>query len=699
MSANNSPDILAAQNLIDFLIKQIEDYNYQYYVLDQPTVPDAEFDRKLRELIVLETKHPELLNESSPTQKVAGKPANGFKKITHLKPMLSLDNVFNEQDFTAFFKRMNDRISKSKDQSEDSAAAGDTNGLDAIEMVGEPKLDGLAISVVYQKGILIHAATRGDGKVGEDVTHNIKTIASVPLQLREDYPELLDVRGEVFMPKTVFENLNKEAIKSGDKVFANPRNAAAGSLRQLDPKIAAKRKLAVYFYAIGEASERSLSDYHFQRLQQLKTWGLPICPEIRELSGVKESIDYFDQILNKRNKLSYEIDGVVFKTDSIAIQQKLGFVAKAPRWAIAHKFPAQEEMTQIQAVDFQVGRTGAITPVARLTPVFVGGVNVSNATLHNMDEIQRLDVRVGDTVIIRRAGDVIPQIVSVVLSRRPQDAETIIKPKHCPTCQSEIEKEVDQAIYRCVGGLICPAQRIQSIIHFASRKAMDIDGLGDKLIETLCQEKIINSVSDIYKIKKDQLLELERMAEKSANNLIESIEKSKQTTLEKFVYALGIREVGEVTAMSLANELLTIEAIEQASQQQLESIKDIGPIVASHVVSFFENPGNRELVEEIQELGVNWPSIIRPSKEQQPLLGQIWVLTGTLTQMKRNDAKEVLLQLGAKVSGSVSKNTTRLVAGASAGSKLAKALQLGIEVMEEELFIKFLADLDNSETI
>lgn len=698
MSSSNSSELLDAKNKIDVLTKQIEDFNYQYYVLDAPTIPDVEYDRAIRELIALESKYPSLSSCSSPTQKVAGQPADSFKQITHGKPMLSLDNVFSEQAFEAFFKRMADRLSASSASSKNS----DNTDLvdvseksESIEIVGEPKLDGLAISLVYQEGKLIHAATRGDGKVGEDVTHNIKTIASVPLQLRGEFPRFLDVRGEVFMPTSVFESLNKLAIESGDKVFSNPRNAAAGSLRQLDPRIAAKRKLAVYFYAIGEASPDTLSENHFARLHQLKSWGLPICPEIKQLKDLNASIEYFDQILAKRNNLSYEIDGVVFKADSILIQERLGFVARAPRWAIAHKFPAQEEITQVEAVDFQVGRTGAITPVARLKPVFVGGVNVSNASLHNMDEIQRLDVRVGDTVVVRRAGDVIPQIVSVVVNKRPADAEVIHKPEHCPACQSEIEKEADQAIYRCVGGLICPAQRIQSMIHFASRKAMDIDGLGDKLIEIMCHKELLNALSDIYKIEKQQLVDLERMAEKSASNLIHAIETSKQTTLAKFVYALGIREVGEVTATSLANELLTIEAIMRASQEELESIRDIGPIVASHLVSFFANPGNRALVEEMQGLGVSWPKIVKPSAEQQPLLGQIWVLTGTLTQMNRNEAKKTLLELGAKVSGSVSKKTTKVVAGSAAGSKLTKANELGVSVIDEQTFISF---LDNIKT-
>lgn len=677
MSHNTSVKISARQNIAN-LSRQIEDYNYQYYVLDEPTVPDAEYDRIMRKLIQLENQNPSLITPESPTQKVSGNPAEGFTQITHLTPMLSLDNVFSESEFSAFAKRIGERLKI------------ETNQIKDLQFVGEPKLDGLAISILYKDGVMIHAATRGDGKIGENVTHNIRTIASIPLKLRGQFPPLLDVRGEVFMPKKIFEQLNRQATELGNKVFVNPRNAAAGSLRQLDPKITAKRKLAVYFYAVGSASDDFLSEAHYQRLQQLKSWGLPICPEIRAVTGLAECMDYFENILNHRNELPYEIDGVVFKINPIELQQELGFVAKAPRWAIAHKFPAQEEMTQLLAVDFQVGRTGAITPVARLKPVFVGGVNVSNATLHNMDEINRLNIRIGDTVIIRRAGDVIPKIVSVVKEKRPIDAVKISRPTTCPICHSKVERENDQAIDRCSGGLVCSAQRIQSTIHFASRKAMDIDGLGDKLIELMCEQRLIENLSDIYRLSVEQISKLERMAQKSATNAVNSIEKSKQTTLAKFLFALGIREVGEVTAMNLANELLDLQTIMDSDQQQLEAIKDIGPIVAEHIVAFFANQENVKVIKQLQELGVVWPKIEKASHESQPLLGQTWVLTGTLTKMKRNQAKEKLSVLGAKVSGSVSKNTTKVVAGESAGSKLTKANQLNIEVIDEQAFIDFL---------
>ncbi len=685
---------------IEILRQKIEELNYQYYVLDDPSYPDSHYDKILQELISIEKQHPELITENSPTQRVGGQPLSGFSQITHLTPMLSLDNVFNAESFSKFYERVFQKtaVEQSGEQSEDPL----------ITFTCEPKLDGLAISCLYKNGNLVHAATRGDGKVGEDVTHNIKTIQSIPLKLRGDFPELLDVRGEVFMPKTSFEKLNKKAIEKGDKVFANPRNAAAGSLRQLDPKITANRKLAVYFYALGNAEfennqneteqitdqglpDERLENSHFNRLKQIQSWGLPICDEIELRHGDKACLEYFKEIGAKRDQLPYEIDGIVYKVDSISAQEHLGFVAKAPRWAIAHKFPAQEEMTRLKDVDFQVGRTGAITPVARLEPVFVGGVMVSNATLHNKDEIERLDVRVGDYVVIRRAGDVIPQIVSVVLDKRDANALPIIFPKLCPICQSALEKETDQAIYRCTGGLICSAQKTQSIIHFVSRKAMNIDGLGDKLVEVLCDKQLIYNVADIYQLSKNDLIGLERMAEKSANNLLQAIEKSKQTSLSKVIYALGIREVGEVTAMNLANNLLDFKNITKASLEELEKIEDIGPIVAKHIVAFFDNENNRQVIESLISHGVNWPEIKPKDESELPLLNQTWVLTGTLSQLKRNDAKAILQSLGAKVSGSVSKNTTCVVAGESAGSKLKKAIELEIDVISEDEMLKVLA--------
>lgn len=666
------------QELIESLRKSIEEFNYQYYVLDNPTVPDVEYDRKLRELIALERKYPEFLSPNSPTQKVGGKSDSAFEQVTHITPMLSLDNVFSEEEFSAFEKRIFNRL----------------NDTTSLSFTCEPKLDGLAISIIYRNGLLDVAATRGDGKQGEDVTQNIKTIASIPLKLRGNFPDLLDVRGEVFMPKQAFEKLNQDSIIEGKNTFANPRNAAAGSLRQLDPAITASRSLSIYFYAIGTAEGVDLANDHFERLMQLKSWGLPVCPEIKLAKNSTSCMSFYQNILNNREALPYEIDGVVYKVNDIEKQTELGFVAKAPRWAIAHKFPAQEEITVLNTVDFQVGRTGAITPVARLEPVFVGGVTVSNATLHNMDEIERLGVKVGDTVVIRRAGDVIPQIVSVVLDNRPDDALPIEIPQECPVCSSLVEREADQAIYRCTGGLICGAQQKQSIKHFASRKAMDIDGLGDKLVDQLCDEKLIETAADLYQLDKTKLLELERMAEKSADNLLTAIETSKQTTLSRFIYAIGIREVGEVTAINLANELLTLRNIENSNIEQLEEIKDIGNVVAQHIVNFFANEKNLSVVRALVDAGVTWPDIEKKTEEEQPLLGQTWVLTGTLTQMKRNEAKQKLMALGAKVSGSVSKKTSVVVAGESSGSKLTKANELGITVINENQFIQKLESLN-----
>jgi len=664
------------------LSRQIEEYNFQYYVLDSPNVPDAEYDRALGELIQLEQQNPLLIKPQSPTQKVGGQPAEGFESVTHLTPMLSLDNVFSEQEFNAFANRIGERLSFDQKQTH------------SLEFVGEPKLDGLAISLLYKNGELIHAATRGDGNVGENVTHNIRTIASIPLKLRSNFPAELDVRGEVFMPKNVFEQLNKQAIEKDQRVFANPRNAAAGSLRQLDPQITAKRKLAVYFYAIGSASEGSLKQGHFQRLRQLKQWGLPICPETKQLTGVESCIDYFESILNKRNELPYEIDGVVFKVDPIKLQRQLGFVSKAPRWAIAHKFPAQEEMTTLLAVDFQVGRTGAITPVARLESVFVGGVNVSNATLHNMDEIRRKDVRIGDMVIVRRAGDVIPEVARVVPEKRLDNTDKIVMPENCPVCGSSVEQLEDEAVARCTGGLFCPAQCKQAIKHFASRKALDIDGLGVKLVEQLFDEKLISRVSDLYQLSTDQLEKLERMGEKSAQNLVDALEASKKPTLARFVYSLGIREVGETTAKLLAQYFRSLDAISKATEEDLLLVDEVGPIVAKHVVNFFNETHNIDVIEQLLKAGVE-PQNPEKIQGQLPLEGKIYVLTGSMQKLKRNEAKAQLEVLGAKVSGSVSKKTTAVFAGEKAGSKLTKAETLGIPVFDEDELLELLAEEEN----
>ncbi|MBD3669016.1 MAG: NAD-dependent DNA ligase LigA [Kangiella sp.] len=647
----------------------LDNYNYQYYVLDNPTVPDAEYDRLLRELQQIEAEHPELVSADSPTQRVGAKPDNGFEEVTHELPMLSLDNAMTDDELVSFDKRIKDRLKSSAD----------------IEYVCEPKLDGLAVSLLYENGQLIRGATRGDGTTGENITLNVRTIRAIPLKLRREHiPERIEIRGEVFLPKAVFESLNDEAREQGGKTFANPRNAAAGSLRQLDPSITAKRKLSFYAYSMGLVSDDyELADSHYGRLQQIKTLGLPVSDEVKVVKGADGCQHYHQSILQKRDKLAYEIDGVVNKVNSIALQEELGFVARAPRWAIAHKFPAQEEMTQLLGVDFQVGRTGALTPVARLEPVSVGGVTVSNATLHNMDEIARLDARIGDTVIIRRAGDVIPQVVSVIFEKRPSDAEEILTPTNCPVCDSPVERTEGEAVIRCTGGLICSAQRNESIKHFASRKAMDIDGLGDKLVEIFAEKGMIKTISDLYRLKASDIAALDRMGEKSAENLINALEQSKSTTLPKFLYSLGIREVGEVTAKNIANHFCSLDGIIAASQEELESVPDVGPIVAHHIRAFFDNEENIEQINELKQLGVNWPDIEKKSDEDLPLKGKTYVITGTLEGISRSEAKSKLEALGAKVSGSVSSKTTALIAGASAGSKLKKAQELGVEVLDQ----------------
>ncbi|WP_412522444.1 NAD-dependent DNA ligase LigA [Shewanella algae] len=657
----------AIENEIDQLISTINEHNIRYYVDDNPSIPDAEYDRLMQRLKTLEVEHPELQRSDSPSLRVGGLALAKFEQVTHLKPMLSLDNAFSEEDFAAFHKRVTDRVGE-------------------FSYCCEPKLDGLAVSILYRDGVLERAATRGDGAVGEDITENVRTIRAVPLKLRgDDYPPLLEVRGEVFMPKAAFEALNERNRVKGDKLFVNPRNAAAGSLRQLDSKITASRALAFYAYALGVVEPESfpLADTHLGQLQQLKTWGLPVSSEIRLAKDLSEVDDYYRDIMARRSALAYEIDGVVFKVNSIEAQQTLGFVSRAPRWAIAYKFPAQEEMTLLEGVDFQVGRTGAVTPVARLKPVFVGGVTVSNATLHNADEIARLGVKVGDTVIIRRAGDVIPQVVAVVPEKRPEDAKEICFPEQCPVCGSQVERLEGEAVARCTGGLFCEAQRKEAIKHFASRKALDIDGMGDKIVEQLIDKELVESPADLFSLTASALTMLERMGLKSATNLVQAIEAAKQTTLAKFLYALGIREVGESTAANLARHFKELDALKQASVEQLIEVEDVGAIVAQHVAHFFAQPHNLEVIDKLLAAGVTWPAIEAPSEDEQPLKGQTWVLTGTLSQMSRTDAKAQLEALGAKVSGSVSKKTDCVVAGEAAGSKLTKANELGVKVLDE----------------
>jgi len=668
----------AAQRIAE-LRTEINHHNYLYYVMDAPELPDVEYDRLLRELQSIEQLHPELIVPESPTQRVGGEPIAAFGQIQHQVPMLSLDNAFSDEEVVAFAQRVDKGLS----------GAG-------LTFVAEPKLDGLAISMRYEQGVLIQAATRGDGLTGENVTHNVRTIKAIPLQLLGDrVPDVLEVRGEIYMPKSAFEALNRLALENDEKPFANPRNAAAGSLRQLDPRITAKRSLAMYCYGTGEVSERVLPDNHLAILEQLKCWGLPVSPEVRAVTDVQGLLQYYRDIGERRQALPYEIDGVVYKVADVNQRQALGFVARAPRWAIAHKFPAQEELTTVQAIELQVGRTGAITPVARLEPVHVGGVIVSNATLHNEDEIKRKDVRVGDTVIVRRAGDVIPEVVSSVLSRRPDNTTAFVMPTHCPVCGSDILKAEGEAVARCTGGLICGAQRKEAIKHFASRKAMDIDGLGDKLVEQLVDLGLIHDIADLFKLEHCQLTGMERMGEKSAKNLIEAIAKSKQTTLARFLFAIGIREVGEATAQSLARHFTTFDAIVGADLEALKQVADVGPVVAAHIVAFFQQSHNLEVIRKlIDQHGLVWPVVEAVDESSQPLKGQTFVLTGTLQSMGRVDAKNRLQALGAKVSGSVSKKTSYVVAGADAGSKLTKAEALGVTILSEEELVACLIDLE-----
>lgn len=774
---------------IQALRDEIDLHNQRYYVLDEPTIPDAEYDRLFRELKQLESEHPELVSKDSPTQRVGAKPSGGFAEVQHELPMLSLDNAFSAEDLNDFVRRIGDRL-------------GDVDTA-TLQFACEPKLDGLAISLLYENGLLVRGATRGDGYTGEDITLNVRTVRNIPLRLLgEGWPARLEVRGEIYLPKAGFEALNERAREHDEKTFVNPRNAAAGSLRQLDPAITAQRPLEFCCYSTGIVEGGELPANHSATLQQLSRWGLRINPEMQVVTGAAGCLAYYDTLAQKRDRLAYDIDGLVFKVDSFALQQRLGFIARAPRWAIAHKFPAQEEITRLNDVEFQVGRTGAVTPVARLEPVFVGGVTVSNATLHNMDEIARLDVRVGDQVVVRRAGDVIPQIVSVMVERRDGSERPVAIPGQCPVCGSAIErtqlisrsksgqKVSEGSIYRCVGRLACEAQLKQALIHFVSRKAMDIDGLGEKSIEQLVGRGLVRSPADLYRLQKAQLLELEGFAELSAQNLIAAIDASRQVTLEKFIYALGIPEVGEETARTLAQGLGSLQRIRCALPALLALLPDIGLTVAHEIHNFMQDAHNQQVMDDLLQLEVSpqqrgelsgalygsvsfaqlidslgifrvgrksaealanhfgsvdawlqateaelsrvpdlsaqaWHNVcsylredehrqqilamdrqlqafgmhwscqlpvattgadeVVPNAESagQPLQGQTWVLTGSLEQLTRDEAKERLQQLGAKVAGSVSAKTTALVAGEKAGSKLTKAEQLGVRVLTE----------------
>ncbi|RBW46048.1 DNA ligase [Psychromonas sp. B3M02] len=663
-----SNDMQQAEHKVKELSALLEEYNYQYYVQDAPSVPDAEYDRVFHELKQLETQHPSLLSANSPTQKVGGAALSKFEQVTHQIPMLSLDNVFDSDSLDDFMQRVMDKSS-----------------LAETAFCIEPKLDGLAASIIYENGLLVQAATRGDGLTGENVTENVKTIGNLPLRLRgENIPARLEVRGEVFMLKAGFEKLNQRLVEAGEKPFVNPRNAAAGSLRQLDSKIAAARPLAFYCYAVG-VFEGELPDSQYQRIQQLKAWGLPVSSEVKRVVGKQACHQFYDNIAEKRPALAYEIDGVVYKVDDIKLQQKMGFVARAPRWATAYKFPAEEAVTVVDNVEFQVGRTGAITPVAKLKPVFVGGVTVSNATLHNKDEIERLGILIGDVVVVRRAGDVIPQVARVVVEQRETDkTRAIVFPETCPVCDSDVERIEGEAVTRCTGGLYCEAQRKQAIKHFASRKALDIDGLGDKLVDLLVDHKMIKDPAQLFSLTVQQVASLPRMGETSAKKLVNSLQISKKTTLARFLYSLGIREVGEATAANLAQHFKTLEAIKAAGIESFKSVSDVGEIVAKHLYYFLRQDHNLEVITQLIEAGIHWAEIEVVDESDLPLLDKTFVITGSFTAMSRNDIKAALQALGAKVAGSVSKKTNTLVAGEAAGSKLTKATELGIEILDEQ---------------
>jgi len=669
----NAPE--EVQRRASELRKEIEFHNQRYYQLDSPLISDAEYDRLMQELLAIERQYPELATPDSPTQRVGAPPVKAFATVRHEIPMLSLDNAFSDQDLEDFHRRVVQRL-----------------GRNDVDYLVEPKLDGLAVSVVYDKGILICGATRGDGQTGEDITHNVRTIRDIPLKLTgSGWPERFEVRGEVFMPKKGFLALNERARQNSDKVFVNPRNAAAGSLRQLDPKITASRHLCFYSYGYGIFPSDLLPDTQKELMDRFKSWGIPISPELHVVHGINGCLGYYRDLLARRHDLPYEIDGVVYKVDRLADRNVLGFVARAPRWAIAHKFPAEEATTKVIAIEVQVGRTGALTPVARLDPVFVGGVTVTNATLHNADEVHRRDIRAGDTVIVRRAGDVIPEIVKSLPELRPAEAPIFQMPIRCPVCGSDVELEPGEAIARCSGGLFCAAQHKESVKHFASRRAMDIDGLGDKLVDQILENKLIETVADLYHLTVEQLAALERMGRKSAENLVNALERSKHTTLPRFLYALGIREVGEVTAHTLADHFRTLDNIIAADEETLQRVPDVGPSVAHHIRTFFQQPHNVEVVRALLDAGVHWDEIAEV-KTEQPLRGQTFVITGTLVSMTRDEAKARLQTLGGKVAGSVSKSTSYVIAGADPGSKLAKAQELGVETLDEAGFLRLIGD-------
>ncbi|CFR03898.1 NAD-dependent DNA ligase LigA [Yersinia frederiksenii] len=663
---------------INQLRTSLRHHEHQYHVLDAPEIPDAEYDRLMQQLRDLEAQHPELITNDSPTQRVGAAPLDAFDQVKHEVPMLSLDNVFDEESYLAFDKRVHDRLKTAE----------------PLTFCCELKLDGLAVSLLYEEGELVRAATRGDGTTGENITVNVRTIRAIPLRLHGDnIPRRVEVRGEVFMPQAGFEQLNEEARRKGGKVFANPRNAAAGSLRQLDPRITAKRPLTFFCYGVGLLDGGELPRSHIQRLMQFKAWGLPVSNRVKLCTGSDQVIAFYRQVEQDRASLGFDIDGVVIKVDSLDLQEQLGFVARAPRWATAFKFPAQEQITQVREVEFQVGRTGAITPVARLEPVQVAGGIVSNATLHNADEIERLGLRIGDTVIVRRAGDVIPQVVGVVMDQRPQDAKEITFPDHCPVCGSDIERVEGEAVARCTGGLFCAAQRKEALKHFVSRRALDVDGMGDKIIEQLVEKQYVENPADLFTLTAGKLTGLDRMGPKSAQNLIVALEKAKQTTFARFLYALGIREVGEATAANLAAHFRTLDNLRAADIEALKSVPDVGEVVAKHVLNFLSEEHNQKVIETLEKV-ISWPEPQQIIAEEidSPFAGKTVVLTGSLTILSRDEAKDRLTALGAKVSGSVSKKTDLVIAGEAAGSKLVKAQELGITVIDEAEMIRLLGE-------
>ncbi len=653
---------------------EIERHNHAYYVLDAPTIPDAEYDKLFRELLELEQVHPELAAPDSPTQRVGGVPLAEFGQVQHSVPMLSLNNAFSEEEAAAFDRRCREGL-----------------GVEEVEYAVEPKFDGLAITLIYEGGVFVQGATRGDGYTGEDVTANLRTVKNIPLRLAADAPARLEVRGEVLMFRAEFERLNQRQRARGDKEFANPRNAAAGSLRQLDSKVTARRPLRFFAYGVADAGTVAPAPtFYSEMMDRVAAWGFPVATERDVVRGAAGLANYYARIGAARQQLPYDIDGVVYKVNRLADQERLGFVSRAPRFAIAHKFPAEEALTTVEAIEVQVGRTGAITPVARLAPVFVGGVTVTNATLHNEDEVRRKDVRVGDTVIVRRAGDVIPEVVAIVPEKRPILAPEFVMPKLCPVCNSAVERPEDEAIARCSGGLFCPAQRKQALLHFASRRAMDIEGLGEKLVEQVVDNAIVKTPADLYKLGLLALASLERMAEKSAANLLAAIEKSRTTTLARFIFALGIRNVGEATAKDLARHFGGIDALMAADEAPLQQVPDVGPIVAASIARFFAEPHNVEVIEQLRAAGVHWPEGEPQATVASAISGKTFVLTGTLPTLTREAAKEMIEARGGKVAGSVSKKTDYVVAGAEAGSKLDKAQQLGVTIIDETQFLELI---------